>query len=211
MAKYTCKECNKIFTDEDPFLVQPICPNCKNQKNTASIKITPAASKGSTRGGLIFISVTLAIIFLLWGGCSGVFTYHDEIYVKDKLKTYSTEDFAPGAKNKNVDVVTFDVEDRITTEVVIYNKTTGEEKKISLALPIYQLRVRAVKNDFDTIVGYKQPAVYSGNSYIKTTDAILENSPEFTSAIADAKVKYIKDNAKEMKDWVFNKEEINKQ
>ena len=207
MSKYTCNICKNTFSDEDPFLVQPICPNCKKKQTSASVKISTSKNKNNTFFAIIFYSAIFLIVFLSWGGCKGLFTYHDKIFVKDKLKTYSTEDFAPGAKNKNIDIVRFDTEDKVNTEILIYNKTTGEEKKISLKLPLYQIRTRAEKNDFDTIIRYKQPMLNSGNSYIKTTDAIFENSKEFNSAIDEAKLNYIKENTKEMKDWVFNKEE----
>jgi len=210
MANYTCKICNNTFVDEDPFLVEPICPNCKKEKTAASDKIAAPKKTSETVETLLGFLIIFGVILLFWGGCSGVFTYHDKIYVKNKLKTYDTEDFSPGRKNKYIDIVNFGKDDRASIEAFIYNKTTGEEKEISLTLPLYQLRARAETNDFDTIIRYKQPVFNSGNSYIKATDAIVENSNEFTSTVNRAKLEYVRANAKEMKDWVFDKEEIAK-
>ena len=113
--------------------------------------------------------------------------------------------------NVNISTVKFNDDAKVSLDVTAYNILSGEEKNITLVLPIYKLWTREHKNDSNVILRYQQPWLNDGEDYIKPTDAIIEDSPEFKAIIQETFQKYKKTNKKEFGNWSLNKNEIKNQ
>ncbi len=211
--KYKCKKCGAEFVSFRPLLLWPVCERCKREKEQSkdikdiSNKKQSSDAEYEQNKSAFFGFILLILIGLcIWGyyrGCAAI-SYWDKIYVKNNLKTYSDKDF--NEKDGKVEIVKFDEKDMLNVQVPVYNKNTGEEKNITLQLPIYGLWTKEISRETlegkKVITSYEQPVINDGYNYIKPQDAILMDTKEYNQLIEQAKNKYSYKNI-EFKNWSF--------
>lgn len=217
MAKYTCRKCGSEFISYRPFVVLPVCERCNREKE--QLKVLKGKSKDEDaeyekNKNAVFGLVSIIVICIgVWGyykGCATI-SYWDKIYVNNNLKTYSRANF--DLKEGGSEIVKFDEKDMLNVELPAYNKTTGEEKSITLQVPLYKMWTKEIsKENLDgkkIITAYEQPVINDGFNYIKPSDVIIEDSKEYNQLIEKLKIKYAFNNG-EFKNWTFEKNNVNK-
>lgn len=168
------------------------------------------ASNNSSSGcsTLIAFAIIVGLCAYSFQWCHSKISYWDEIYVRNWVKTYKNQDFSVKSKD-DIDIVNFKDEDKFIISIPIFNKIDGREKTIDLKLPVYRITVNTNSktnlDDVETVLSYEQPTINQGFHYIRPQDAILRDSKQFNDIVENEKIKYMKSNPDDRRNWTFKK------
>lgn len=217
MAKYKCRKCGSEFISYNPLVIFRVCDRCLREKEQFKIiknklKGDETENKQNTNGfiGCATIIVLCIGVWVYYRGCA-IISYWDKIYVKNNVKTYSTANF--DLQKGGSEIIKFDESEMLDIEMPIYNKATGEEKIITLKVPLYIIWTKEISRmtlDGKKIVtAYEQPVINSGYNFIKPSNAIIENSKEYNQIIGQTKYIYSRVKS-DFKNYTFDKNKIQK-